>query len=35
MIRNLLVWLSVGLIVAMIGAVLFSMGISGPILKIG
>ncbi len=35
MIRNLLVWLGVGLAVAMIGAVLFSMGISGPILRIG
>ncbi len=35
MIRNLLVWLGIGLTVAMIGAVVFSMGISGPILRIG
>ncbi len=35
MIENLLVWLGIGLTVAMIGAVMFSMGISGPILKIG
>ncbi len=35
MVRNLAVWLSVGLVVAMAGALLFSMRISGPILKIG
>lgn len=35
MIRNLATWLGIGLIVAMIGALLFSMRISGPILKIG
>ncbi|MCR9135677.1 MAG: HAMP domain-containing protein [Alphaproteobacteria bacterium] len=35
MIRNLATWLGIGLIVAMVGALLFSMRISGPILKIG
>lgn len=35
MIRNLATWLGVGLVVAMLGALLFSMRISGPILKIG
>lgn len=35
MIRNLATWLGIGLIVAMAGALLFSMRISGPILKIG
>lgn len=35
MIRNLATWLGIGLVVAMAGALLFSMRISGPILKIG
>jgi adenylate cyclase len=35
MIRNLIKWLGIGLVVAMFGALLFSMRISGPILKIG
>ncbi|MEJ8473673.1 adenylate/guanylate cyclase domain-containing protein [Roseibium algae] len=35
MVRNLLIWVGAGLVVAGIGAVLFSLGISRPILKIG
>ena len=35
MIENLVQWLAIGLVVAMVGALLFSMRISGPILKIG
>jgi adenylate cyclase len=35
MIRNLLIWLSAGLAVAAIGALMFSLGISRPILRIG
>ncbi len=35
MVRNLLIWVGAGLAVAGLGAVLFSLGISRPILKIG
>jgi adenylate cyclase len=35
MIRSLLQWLGIGLAVAMVGALLFALGISRPILRIG
>jgi adenylate cyclase len=35
MVRSLLLWLAIGLTVAILGAIAFSLGISRPILKIG
>ena len=35
MVRNLAVWIAAGLVIAIVGAILFSLGISRPILAIG